>query len=244
MSVKTILITVIVLILVVMLIKYIANDANTLTGLNAGDTVQKIDASSLASGTNASASNYCYSIWFYIDDWNYRYGDQKAIFGRMSQDTDVKQPCPVVYLGREQNNIDVVSTIFPGDTTTGGTGSDQMTIHTCSVANVPIQKWVNLIVSAYGRTMDIYLDGKLVRTCVLPGVSNVDSNANVYVTPNGGFSGWTSKFQYWADSCNPQKAWNIYKEGYGGSWLGNIFGKYTVKISLMEGDVEDKSFEF
>ena len=75
-------------------------------------------------------------------------------------------------------------------------------------------------------------------------MSRIDSNANVFVTPNGGFSGWTSKFQYWPESCNPQKAWNIYKKGYGGSWLGNMFGKYTVKISLMEGDVEDNSFEF
>jgi hypothetical protein len=240
MSVKSILITVIIIILVIMLIKYIASDANTLTSLSAADTMQKIDAADLETGTNASSSNYSYSIWFYIDDWNYKYGDQKAIFGRMTQDTDVKQPCPVVYLGREQNNLEIVSSVYPGDSTSG----DQNAINTCSVANVPIQKWVNLIVSAYGRTMDVYLDGKLVRTCVLPGVSNVDSNASVYVTPNGGFSGWTSKFQYWPESCNPQKAWNIYKQGYGGSWLGNMFGKYTVKISLMEGDVEDNSIEF
>ena len=240
MSVKSILITVIIIILVIMLIKYIASDGNTLTSLSAADTMQKIDAADLATGTNASSSNYSYSIWFYIDDWNYKYGDQKAIFGRMTQDTDVKQPCPVVYLGREQNNLEIVSSVYPGDSTSG----DQNAINTCSVANVPIQKWVNLIVSAYGRTMDVYLDGKLVRTCVLPGVSNVDSNASVYVTPNGGFSGWTSKFQYWPESCNPQKAWNIYKQGYGGSWLGNMFGKYTVKISLMEGDVEDNSIEF
>tara|TARA_B110000285_G_scaffold228596_1_gene291813 strand:+ start:4890 stop:5561 length:672 start_codon:yes stop_codon:yes gene_type:complete len=223
-----------------MLIKYIASDGNTLTSLSAADTMQKIDAADLATGTNASSSNYSYSIWFYIDDWNYKYGERKAIFGRMTQDTDVKQPCPVVYLGREQNNLEIVSSVYPGDSTSG----DQNAINTCSVANVPIQKWVNLIVSAYGRTMDVYLDGKLVRTCVLPGVSNVDSNASVYVTPNGGFSGWTSKFQYWPESCNPQKAWNIYKQGYGGSWLGNMFGKYTVKISLMEGDVEDNSIEF
>jgi hypothetical protein len=244
MAAKNILVIVLVIILVIMLIKYISNNSDTLTGLSAADTVQKIDASALETGVNVAASNYSYSIWFYVDDFNYKFGDQKAIFGRMSQDTDVKQPCPVVYLGREQNNIDVVSTIYPGDSTTAVVTEDQMTIHTCSVANVPIQKWVNLIVSAYGRTMDIYLDGKLVRTCVLPGVSRIDSNANVFVTPNGGFSGWTSKFQYWPESCNPQKAWNIYKKGYGGSWLGNMFGKYTVKISLMEGDVEDNSFEF
>ena len=114
-------------------------------------------------------------------------------------------------------------------------------VHRCAVANVPIQKWVNLLVSVYGRSMDIYLDGKLVKTCVLPGVAKIDANAPAYITPNGGFSGWTSKFQYWSDSCDPQKAWNIYEAGYGASMLSNLFGKYTVKVSLMEGNTEDSS---
>jgi hypothetical protein len=92
--------------------------------------------------------------------------------------------------------------------------------------------------------LDIYLDGKLVRTCVLPGVSRIDSTAPVFVTPIGGFAGWTSKFQYWADSCNPQKAWNIYKAGYGGGMLGSVFGKYTVQVSVLDGDTEKSSFTF
>jgi hypothetical protein len=84
----------------------------------------------------------------------------------------------------------------------------------------------------------------MVRTCVLPGIAKVDSNAPVYITPMGGFSGWTARFQYWAESSNPQKAWDIYKAGYGGSLLGSIFGKYTVKLSLMEGDTENTTLEF
>jgi hypothetical protein len=90
--------------------------------------------------------------------------------------------------------------------------------------------------------MDVYIDGKLVRTCVLPGVSKVDPDSNIYLTPNGGFSGYTSTFQYWGDSCDPQKAWNIYKKGYGGSMLG-FLGKYSLKISLMEGENEDGSIQ-
>ena len=73
-------------------------------------------------------------------------------------------------------------------------------------------------------------------------MAKIDSSAPVYVTPLGGFSGWTSRFQYWSDSTDPQKAWNIYRRGYGGSWLGSLFGKYTIKVALMEGDTEDSSF--
>ena len=93
--------------------------------------------------------------------------------------------------------------------------------------------------TSYGRTIDLYLDGKLVKTCVMPGVPKIESGASVYVTPNGGFSGWTSSFKYWGESTNPQKAWDIYKQGYGGNWLGNLFGKYSLKVSIVEGDTNE-----
>jgi hypothetical protein len=80
--------------------------------------------------------------------------------------------------------------------------------------------------------MDIYIDGKLVKTCLLPGVASINNNADIYVTPNGGFDGWTSKLQYYPDSLNPQDAWNIYTKGYG-SW-SSMINSYQVQIALVE----------
>jgi len=236
MEVRSILLYAIIIVLLIMLIRYIMKDVSTLTGLTSGQTMQKIDASNLA-----SSSNFTYSIWFFIDDWNYRYGEPKIIFGRMTTGSGKKEPCPSVTLAPLQNNINVDLAVYPGLDEQPTDGSNYI-VHNCAIANVPIQKWCNLLISVYNRTLDIYLDGKLVRTCLLPVVAKVDSSAPLYVTPMGGFSGWTSRFQYWADSTDPQKAWNIYQGGYGGSWLGSLFGKYTVKVALMEGDVEDKSF--
>ena len=236
MEVRSILLYAIIIVLLIMLIRYIMKDVSTLTGLTSGQTMQKIDASNLA-----SSSNFTYSIWFFIDDWNYRYGEPKIIFGRMTTGSGKKEPCPSVTLAPLQNNINVDLAVYPGLDEQPTDGSNYI-VHNCAIANVPIQKWCNLLISVYNITLDIYLDGKLVRTCLLPGVAKVDSSAPLYVTPMGGFSGWTSRFQYWADSTDPQKAWNIYQGGYGGSWLGSLFGKYTVKVALMEGDTEDKSF--
>jgi len=80
--------------------------------------------------------------------------------------------------------------------------------------------------------MDLYIDGKLVRTCMLPGVASVNNSSDVYVTPAGGFEGWTSKFQYYPTPLNPQQAWNIYTRGYS-NWL-SIFSTYQFKLSLVE----------
>lgn len=230
MEVKSILLIFVIFILLWWLIKYITKDVSTLSGLTSGKTMQQVSPSDLGV-SSLNTSNFAYSIWFYIDDWNYRYGEPKIIFGRM-MNNDMSKPCPSVTLGAMQNDINVSLSL--NDTSQVGKYQN----FSCSVANVPIQRWVNLAISVYGRTLDIYIDGKLVRTCVMPGVAVVDSTAPLYVTPNGGFSGWTTKLQYWTDAINPQMAWNVYQKGYGASALGNLFGNYGVKVALMEGDQE------
>ena len=247
MSPLTIVITIIILVLIIMLIKYIFSDPNTLQNLQNGQTASTINATSLATnGSSVPASNFAYSIWFYVNDWNYRYGEPKVIFGRMgaTSNTATKtssvpgvnglDPCPAVVLGAIENNLAITLGCYPGVNEEPSTPGGNTVTHTCGVANIPIQKWVNLVLSVYGRTMDIYIDGKLVRTCLLPGVPNINNNANIYVTPKGGFDGWTSKFQYFPNSLNPQDVWNIYIKGYGGSMLASLFGSYQLQVSLID----------
>tara|TARA_Y100000389_G_C17250150_1_gene407672 strand:+ start:94 stop:480 length:387 start_codon:yes stop_codon:yes gene_type:complete len=116
-------------------------------------------------------------------------------------------------------------------------------IHKCTVRNFPLQKWVNLTVSLYGRTLDVYMDGKLVRTCILPGAAKSGTGGSIVVTPGNGFDGWTSQTKYWPDATNPQQAYSIYKDGYGGSIIGNLFNKYRVRISFLEDNQSKGSFE-
>ena len=250
MSPLSIVITIVVIVLILMLLRYVFSDPYTLQNIQDGQTTSTISASSLATnGSNTPSSNFAYSVWFYINDWNYRYGEPKVIFGRMGAQSSSGSgsipgvsgldPCPAVVLDPVENNVSVSLGCYPGadqePTTTGG----NTVVHTCSVANVPIQRWVNLIISVYGRTMDLYIDGKLVRTCLLPGVASVNNNANIYVTPAGGFDGWTSKLQYYPNSLNPQQAWNIYSQGYS-SW-GSMFNAYQIQISLVENGTTQSS---
>ena len=246
----SIVITIVVIVLIFMLLKYILSDPYTLQNMQNGQTASTISASTLATNdSGVPSSNFAYSIWFYINDWNYRYGESKVIFGRMGAKSDSNSgsvpgvsgldPCPAVVLGAVENNISVSLGCYPGTDQEPTTEGGNTVVHTCSVANVPIQKWVNLIVSVYGRSMDLYIDGKLVRTCLLPGVASVNNNSNVYVTPAGGFDGWTSKFQYYPNSLNPQQAWNIYTKGYS-SW-SSMFNAYQVQISLVENGTTQSS---
>ena len=336
--IQTVLTVIVVLIVLYFVINWLFGGSSQLTRMANGNEKQTILASTLKNNNNSS--NYTYSTWFYVNDWNYRFGEPKVLLGRL--DTD-KNPSPSIVLDAMENNITIsvscyqhsgnsegfdtlggsasllcgnddsilaskasigcinsiwqqngctpnlVTTADPtilmdsntkrqlplytstlaafkavmpqvaqnkqvcyppasgsavsGSAVGGSASAGNSVTHQCNVKNFPLQKWVNLIISAYGRTLDVYIDGKLVRTCILPGVAKVDAKSNITITPNGGFNGWTSNFMYWDKSTNPQEAYNIYKNGFGGSLLGNLFNKYRIKFAFMTDNKEVSSIE-
>ena len=249
MNVLGIVLIILIIVLIIMFLIYIIKDPYNLSNLQNGQNSTTIKSSSLATnGSNVPSSNFAYSIWFYVNDFNYRYGEPKVIFGRMGSQSTIENssvpglagldPCPAVVLGAVENNLDISLGCFPGINQLPTTPGGKTVVHTCSVANVPIQKWVNLTISVYGRSLDVYINGKLVKTCLLPGVANINNSSDVYITPQGGFDGWTSRFQYYPNSLNPQEAYNIYTKGYGGS---SFLQGYQVQVSLVENGATQAS---
>ena len=243
MEALTIILVVVVAILIFFLVKYAMSDTTSLQdALQNGQNATVIKASDLATSATPS-SNFAYSSWFYVNDWNYRYGEPKVLYGRMGATSSSKEngsiegvsgldPCPAVVFGAVENNLNISLGCYPGIDQTPTTPGGNTVIHTCVVANVPIQKWVHLVISVYGRTLDVYIDGKLVKTCLLPGVANVNPNADLMVTPGGGFDGWTAKLAYFPNALNPQEAWNLYTKAPTG-WMSNL-PSYQVQLSLQE----------
>ena len=259
MKVAGILFTIAIIVLIYLVIRYFFKETTALTSLIDANVMTTINATSLTQNTTGNANNFAYSIWFYVQDWNYRYGERKVIFGRMNNKSTSEtnssvpgingfDPSPLVFLEKMENNIVIALGCYPSaeqiannyqDGTMNSATSVRSQLHLCQVANVPIQRWVNLLVSVYGRTLDVYMDGKLVKTCLLPGIAMVNQNSNVYLTPGGGFNGYTSKLQYFPHPINPQQAWNIYSAGYGTNMFNN---NYQLKVSFEENGNVKKSF--
>ena len=233
-----------IILVIIVIYMYSFNNTNTLQDLQNGETMTTIDASSLeTNGTGAPPTNFTYSIWFFINDFTYQYGVNKPIFVRnTSASVDASHnsindisgvgPCPTVYLGATENTISTAIT-YMSDTSNN--------LYICDVPNVPIQKWVNFVIVVYGRTLDSYIDGKLVRTCLLPNIAEVATDSPIVVTPQGGFDGWTAKFQYFASALNPQEVYNIYTAGYGNSLFSNT---YQIQLSLIENGNTQASTTF
>ena len=239
MALGTIVGVIIVVIILYLVMSWWSSSYVNLSGLNDGKNEIKIDYKKL--NTNAdSASNFSYSIWFYVNDWGVDLAKTKPLLIRGK--SGVYNPS--ITLAPYENNINIMITTYPtkgGSDNSSHSAANLSSTHPCTVRNFPLQKWVNLIVSLNGRTLDVYIDGKLVRTCILPGVAKVDPNANINITPGGGFNGYTSNLQYFAYPLNPQEAYNIYKEGPGTSGLFGFFDKYKLKVSYLVDNQEKAS---
>ena len=278
MKTHTIILGIVLVVLAYFLYLYFfSSSTKTLVHYQDATQQQSVSASSLSGG----GSDYTYSIWFYINDWNYKYGMEKVIFQRGPANAYT----PQVSLDPTTNNLHVSLATYPSHTKSLSaefaslTKSEQENVaktelsemaadaksHTpatlqqiassamsqyetkmnvCTIEGVPLQTWTNLIVSLNTRALDLYLDGKLVRTCVLPGVPKNNPSSGAVICPDGGFSGYISKFEYLNSAVNPTQAYNIYKQGYGGgSSMGNFFNKYRVKVAFVEDNKELNSFE-
>lgn len=212
---------------------FFAKSTTKLVDIHNAQSSKTISGSQLP---KSSTNDYTYSIWFYVNDWSYRYGEQKVIFQRMD---NTEHPAPSMEFASGINNLHINVNCYNPNVSEG---ADRTEVHTCTVQNVPLQTWTNVIMTINNRAVDVYLDGKLVRTCILPGTP-VASSKDIQLTPAGGFSGYTSNFEFKESAISPREAYEIYKNGYGGGGIGSFFNKYRLKFAFMEDNKEINSLE-
>ena len=84
----------------------------------------------------------------------------------------------------------------------------------CDVKEVPLQRWVCITIVSSGRVLDVYMDGKLSRSCVLDNVLNVPRGPlKLRLGENGGFGGRYSSVQMWSQQLTPDVIYGIYQMG-------------------------------
>lgn len=237
---STMLKALVLLFIVYLIVNWYFKKSKKLISMSSGTIAHSISADDLPE--NTQAGNYTYSMWFYVHDWNKKYGSPKTILKRGENDIESIK----VSLGETENNITVRIKHFAVDCDSTASNCDSSSgegYHETTVQNIPLQKWVNLTISTFGKSLDIYLNGKLYKTDVLPNLPKPDVLGNIMITPDGGFSGWTTNFLYTPSPTNPQQAYNIYKKGYGGSMLGNIFNKYRLRVQVLSDNEVTGGFE-
>lgn len=170
------------------------------------------------------------SMWIYINNWSYRQTYNKHILSIGGQNFDTLR----VYLAPDKNNLNVrVHTAESGsttntDSTTSLSASQRTTLFSnvqtgaqtiegsggCGINEIDMQRWVNVVISLNGRTCDVYIDGKLSRSCVLPSFYKVDPNGyNATLLSNGGFGGFIAGVSIHDSALNPDSIYKNYIAG-------------------------------
>jgi hypothetical protein len=63
------------------------------------------------------------------------------------------------------------------------------------IPDIPLNKWVNVIIRCQNTTLDVYVNGTIARSINLVGIPK-QNYGNVYVGMNGGFNGYISNLWY------------------------------------------------
>jgi len=176
---------------------------------------------------------FSFSTWIYINNWATNSSKTKEIL-RMSPTTTTGFDTLRIYLGKEKPKLYVrftTSTTPPADgkdsctyLVGGGTITEAFTnmtegftddkgCSTCDIPEVELQRWVNITVAVNGRIADVYLNGKLARSCVLDNMYKVTNTYTVTLADKGGFGGNISTTVMYDAALNPEQVYRNYMAG-------------------------------
>ena len=159
-------------------------------------------------------SDWGMQYWMYISDWNYKFGAEKDIVKRVDP-TNASTTAPRIFLSAADNTLNVRVSVFPTDGSAGSaspTASSNGDSFVCSVENVPLQSWFAVSVTCFQRNMDVYINGRLVKSCVLPGVPK-PAVGDIIIADNGGFSGSICNLNWYNAMLAPEDAKAFHAKG-------------------------------
>jgi hypothetical protein len=149
---------------------------------------------------------FSYSVWIYIQDWTHGW---KNIFvkgsgspGSSTSDEPASSQlrAPGLWLYPDTNSLHARINTYASPN------------EGCDIKNIPLQKWVHIGYVLNNRTVDMYIDGKLERSCVLRGVPKLN-DSELVVCDNNGFFGKISNLVYYKYALKPEDIHNIYSNG-------------------------------
>jgi hypothetical protein len=202
---------------------------------------------------DSSKNNYSFSVWTYIDDWGVNYGKSKNILA-IAPGTSSNSICFfAIYFSKTTNDLNIY--VEPANPESPAKTTDNIYNSipaTCSVTNFPLQTWVNISVSVYNRAIDVYIDGKLIKTCSMTTVASpISTSSTIYIggnkTPDNnqvpGFSGFIASVVYSPDVFSPKEVWDIYSRGYTNSAFDlNALKRYKLELAFLKDNSVLKSF--
>jgi len=160
---------------------------------------------------------FTWSCWLYVNSLDLNSGKYRCVFYKGNDfvnNTDtllngVNFPnnAPGMYIDPYKNDLIIFMNTF-NDVNTKVT-----------IENIPIKKWVNVIIRCQNTLLDIYVNGTIAKSLKLQGVPK-QNFGNVYIAPNGGFDGYISNLWYYDYALSPTAISAMISDGPNTNMIG------------------------
>ena len=160
---------------------------------------------------------FTWSTWLFVDDLDYMKGSYKHVFHKGNDDfkttgdfkgLNYPNNAPGLYFTPKGNNMVVVLNTFND------------IVERITIENIPMNKWYNVTIRVESQNVDIYVNGTIVNRHILKDVvrQNYDK---VYMSMNGGFSGYTSDLWYYDYALSTSELQALVDKGPNMTLLGD-----------------------
>ena len=163
--------------------------------------------------TNATDGiEFTWSTWIFINNLNDS-GTYKHIFSKGNsniQENGLIHPnnAPGLYIAPNTNTLVVMMNTF------------NVINEEILIPDIPINKWVNVIIRCQNTTLDVYINGTIARSITLTGVPK-QNYGDVYVAMNGGFNGYISNLWYYDYALGTSSIQRLSEKGPNTKMIGS-----------------------
>jgi len=153
---------------------------------------------------------FTWSVWIFVDDFTYKQNEYKHVFHKGNDNINISGNSiglnypnngPGLYITPHTNNLLVIMNTF------------EKIKEEVIIKDLPIHKWVSVIIRVSNQhVLDIYINGVLTKRHQMKSVPK-QNYGDVFVSMNGGFSGYTSELRYFDQAIGTNKIQSIVDSG-------------------------------
>jgi hypothetical protein len=156
---------------------------------------------------------FSWSVWIFIENLQTNAGIYKHIFSKGNSNlatNGLVEPnnAPGLYIAPNTNTLVVIMNTY------------HVINEEILIPDIPMNKWVNVVIRCKGQQLDVYINGTLTRSLQLMGVPK-QNYGEVYVAMNGGFSGYISNLWYYNYALGARAIQNLVSSGPNTKMIGS-----------------------
>jgi len=207
-------------IVLIFVLYYFLNKSGTTVLSNKLDLSSKQTSIPIDKIPDPTSRKYSYEMWMYV--FNFQ-GSEEYIISRASSGTGKN-------IGVK---LEKSSPTLKMDYTATGTGTPSTTKSITITDNFPLQTWVHLILSVDDKYVDIYMNGKLIKSIQ---DANIDTPSPTAIIEYGITNCYLAKLSRTSMATDPQTAWNNYTAGNGENPMAKYLSSFGLSMTLQKNN--------